>query len=288
MYDGFMSDSPSPLSKTQSLLLATFRTLIKPMVRLFLAKGVTYPLLLEEIKRCFVEVADDEFKIAGKAQTDSRLTLLTGVHRRDVHRIRTEAPLDSSAKPNFSAQIIAQWIANPRYLNALGQPRLLARSQKAGEDCSFESLVATVSKDIRARPVLDEWLRTGIVTIDDEGLIHLNTEAFVPTSDLNDLLFFLGMNIHDHLAAAVNNTLTSEKMFERCVYYDALSLADVQQLHGWMQEHGMGLLKAANQKAMQLTAARQTDTAAQTSGYRMNTGVYFYYEKTSEVGDAQD
>lgn len=274
MYDGHMLDQTNAVSTTQSLLLATFRKLIKPMVRLFLAKGVTYPLLLEEIKRSFVEVADEEFKIAGKPQTDSRLTLLTGVHRRDVHRIRTEAPLENHAKPNFSALIIAQWLANPRYIDAQGQPKQLARTQKAGEDESFESLVASVSKDIRARPVLDEWLRTEIVSINDNGLIQLNTAAFIPANDLNDLMFFLGMNIHDHLAAAVNNTLNNEKMFERCVYYDQLSLAQAKHLHTWMQEHGMALLKSANQQAMQ----SNEPSAAAAPFYRMNTGVYFYYE----------
>lgn len=274
MYDSDMLDHTTSPSKTQSLLLATFRKLIKPMVRLFLAKGVTYPLLLEEIKRSFVEVAEEEFKIAGKPQTDSRLTLLTGVHRRDVHRIRTESVLESNAKPNFSALIIAQWLANPRYLDAQGQPKLLARTQKAGDTESFESLVASVSKDIRARPVLDEWLRTEIVTMNDAGLIQLNTAAFIPATDLNDLLFFLGMNIHDHLAAAVNNTLNNEKMFERCVYYDQLTLAQAEHLHAWIKEHGMALLKSANQQAMQ-----SEDTTASTAPrYRMNTGVYFYYE----------
>lgn len=277
MYDAFMSDSTSPLSQTQSLLLATFRKLIKPMVRLFLSKGVTYPLLLEEIKRCFVEVADEEFKIADKAQTDSRLTLLTGVHRRDVHRIRTETSTDGAAKPNLSAQIIAQWLANPRYQDSHGQPKPLPRSQKTDNTESFESLVASISKDIRARPVLDEWLRTDIVRIDDEDQVQLNTEAFVPASDLNDLMFFLGMNIHDHLAAAVNNTLNNEKMFERCVYYDQLTLAQVEKLHALIKDQGMPLLKLLNQQAAQ---APEDNNAAR---YRMNAGMYFYYEPSPET-----
>lgn len=281
MYDVHMLDQTSPLSKTQSLLLATFRKLIKPMVRLFLSKGVTYPLLLEEIKRSFVEVADEEFRIAGKAQTDSRLTLLTGVHRRDVHRIRTEATLDSTAKPNFSAQIITQWLANPRYQDSQGQPKPLPRSQKTDDTESFESLVASISKDIRARPVLDEWLRTEMVSIDDEDRVQLNTEAFVPSSDLNDLMFFLGMNIHDHLAAAVNNTLNNEKMFERCVYYDQLTLAQVEKLHALMKEQGMPLLKTLNQKA-----AQAPTKSGDATRYRMNAGLYFYYEPSPEDGHA--
>jgi len=41
-----------------------------------------------------VDVAVKEFPVDGKPQTDSRVTLLTGVHRKDVKRLRNE-PLAS-------------------------------------------------------------------------------------------------------------------------------------------------------------------------------------------------
>lgn len=264
--------------------MGTFRKLIKPMVRLFLSKGITYTMLLEEIKRTFVEVADEEFKIAGKSQTDSRITLLTGVHRRDVHRIRAEQPQEIATKANFSAQIIALWIGHPRYLNTTGQPKPLPRTRKTGAEESFESLVANISKDIRSRPVLDEWLRTGVVSLTDEGLVQLNTEAFIPNHNLDEQLFFLGMNVHDHLAAAVNNTLSDHKMFERCVYYDQLTLAQIEALHQSLQSHGMDFLKSINQQALTLSA----DTSAtEQHTYRMNTGLYFFYEPSVDRDDVQ-
>lgn len=271
-----MAENTSSMTDASNLLLATFRKLIKPMVRLFLSKGITYTLLLEDIKRTFVEVADEEFKLHGKAQTDSRITLLTGVHRRDVHRIRAEQTPESSSKANFSAQIVAQWIANPRYLNANGSPKALPRTRRLGNEESFESLVANVSKDIRSRPVLDEWLRTGVVSLTEEGLVQLNTEAFIPENNLEEQLFFLGMNVHDHLAAAVNNTLSERKMFERCVYYDQLTLAQIEALHDWIKQHGMHFLKEVNQQAMQ-EAPQDTPNTAPTT-YRMNSGLYFYFE----------
>ncbi len=276
MYNRIMSENISNLSETTRLLLTTFRQLIKPMVRLFLAKGITYTLLLEEIKRTFVEVAEDEFKLNGKPQTDSRITLLTGVHRRDVHRIRAEQLPEVSNKANFSAQIIAQWIGNRRYLTHTGAPKPLPRTRRQGNEESFESLVATISKDIRSRPVLDEWLRIGVVSLTDDGMVQLNTEAFVPQHNLEEQLFFLGMNVHDHLAAAVNNTLSEQKLFERCVYYDQLTLPQIEALHDWIKQHGMTFLKNVNQQAMQEDHSAQQDHKANT--YRMNTGLYFYFE----------
>lgn len=277
-----MQDSPS--ADTANLLLVTFRKLIKPIVRLLLAKGITYPLLLEEIKRSFVEVANEEFKLDGKTQTDSRITLLTGVHRRDVHRLRTEQHVEIGAKANFSAQIVAQWLGNPRFLNAQGQPKALAKTRKHGDEDTFEHLVATISKDIRSRPVLDEWQRTGIVTLTSEGLVQLNTEAFIPSQNLEEQLFFLGMNVHDHLAAAVSNTLNADKMFERCVYYDQLSLSQIEALHAWVHEHGMEYLKHLNQSAMH---APTLAADAETPLYRMNSGIYFYFEPSAQASAAE-
>lgn len=281
-----MAEENALISETSRLLLATFRKLIKPMVRLFLSKGITYTLLLEEIKRTYVEVADEEFKLDGKKQTDSRITLLTGVHRRDVHRIRSEEITQPVSKANFSAQIIAQWIANPRYLDGNGRPKALPKTRKHGaNEETFESLVATVSKDIRSRPVLDEWLRTDIVSLNDEGHVKLNTEAFIPNHNLEEQLFFLGMNVHDHLAAAVNNTLQDKKMFERCVYYDQLTLAHIEALHAWINEHGMAFLKTINQQAM--ACERPLDDANSPPVYRMNSGLYFYFEPSRQNSDEE-
>jgi hypothetical protein len=285
MYDVAMSDiMPTSLNQNNSVLLATFKKVVKPLVRLFLEKGITYTLLLEELKQVFVEVASEEFKIDGKAQTDSRITLLTGVHRRDVNRFRNSSTKTPQLKTNFSAQLISQWLGNEKFLDELGRPKRLARSNKVNSNDTFDDLVMSVSKDIRSRPVLDEWLRINIVTLDDEGYVHLNSEAFIPHDDLEQNLFFLGMNVHDHLAAAVNNTLNKPKMFERCVYYDNLTIGEITELHEITNKAGMDYLKLLNQKSIEASKTDKPITnISNETKYRMNTGVYFFYEKLKEI-----
>lgn len=283
MYDVAMPDIlPTSLNQNNSVLLATFKKVVKPLVRLFLEKGITYTLLLDELKQVFVEVAAEEFKIDGKTQTDSRITLLTGVHRRDVNRFRNLSTKPPQPKTNFSAQLIAQWLGNEKFIDEHGRPKRLARSNKTNSKDTFDGLVMSVSKDIRSRPVLDEWLRTNIVTLDDEGYVHLNSEAFIPNDDLEQNLFYLGMNVHDHLAAAVNNSLSNQKMFERCVYYDNLTMDQIVELHKITNKAGMDYLKLLNQKSIEATNAEKPNTDNATK-YRMNTGVYFYFEKLNET-----
>ncbi len=266
----------SSISAQQSILFATLRQVLRPFVRLLLSYGITYPMLLEELKRIFVQVADAEYQLGTKPQTDSRITLLTGVHRRDVHRIRGERQTSLPLKINFGAQLIAQWIGNPEFLDQSGLPKILPRFAVEDGGESFEKLVTSVSKDIRARPVLDEWLRTGIIEIVDQDYVKLNTDAFIPKENLEEKLFFLGMNIHDHLAAAVHNILDNQSsMTERCVYYDDLSKDQIEQLHSLVKVNGMKYLKTVNQKAIALRTPTVTN---KNTPYRMNTGVYFYFE----------
>lgn len=270
------SDVNSPIKGTQSLLLASFRHVMRPFVRLLLRHGVTYTLLLEELKRVYVQIADSEFQIGSKKQTDSRINVLTGVHRKDVHRLRNELNVVKPPKANFSAQIIAHWIGSPLFIDADGNPKIIPRSSSQDNEPSFDGLVASVSKDIRSKSVFDEWLRTGIMTQLDNQMLKLNTESFIPQENFEDQLFFLGLNVHDHLAATVHNLQSdASKMMERCVYYDGLTLDQVDELHAYVRQKGSELINLTNRKAIKLQESAKSSNEAK---YRMNAGVYFYNE----------
>ena len=80
-------DSPATTSNRgtpASSLVAALIRLLRPLVKLLLYHGITYPFLADLLKSVYVEVADREFPVEGKKQTDSRVSLLTGVHRKDV------------------------------------------------------------------------------------------------------------------------------------------------------------------------------------------------------------
>src|SRR5262249_10605606 len=155
----------------------------------------------------YVDVASAEFPVEGRAQSDSRITLLTGVHRKDVKRLRTGHQKTLGAAPraaSLGSQLIARWTTLPGYLDSTASPLPLPR---AGPPPSFESLVRSVNTDIRPRVVLDEWLRLGIAHIDAEDRVCLNVEAFIPPEGSDEMAYYFGRNIHDHLAAAVHNVL---------------------------------------------------------------------------------
>jgi hypothetical protein len=266
----------------KALLLALRRTL-KPLVRMLMHFGIGYPYLTELLKSVFVEVAEQSFPPPdGKKQTDSRVNLLTGVHRKDVRRLRHDEPEKSLPSRNVSlgAQLVACWLSDPDYADSTGNPRPLQRFAKGANEASFETLVELVGRgDIRAAVVLDELLRLDIVT-NDNDVISLKTSAFIPQQSLEDKAFFFGKNLHDHTAAICENLIAAQcsqppPFIDRCVYYDGLTDASLKELRALSEEHAMQMLKAVNKRAHEL---QQKEQGQKDAIQRMNLGVYFYHQ----------
>ncbi len=257
-------------------LLRALQRLLKPLVRVLIAHGITFPVLTRLLKEVYVDVAERDFPVPGKPQTDSRINLLTGIHRKDVKTLRNreraaEAP---PAVVSRNARMIAIWTGAPDYLDERGRPRPLPRNRPGDGGPSFEALVAAVSKDIRSRAVLDEWQRQKLVRIDDDGLVHLNTEAFVPREDFDDLAYYFGRNLRDHIAASGHNLLgQAPPMLERAVYYDKLRPQSVRQLAEEARALGGKALVELNRRAFELA---ERDEGAEDATERMTFGVYFY------------
>lgn len=273
---------PGPASAT---LISALQHMLRPLVRLLLANGVGYSTMMETLKSVFVRVAEEEFRIAGKAQTDSRISLLTGVHRKDVKRLRngSAAPLRQSEHASLSAQLFALWTGTPGYLDASGHPKPLPRLAGKAAGQSFESLVVSVSKDIRPRAVLDEWLRIGAAEVDLDDCVRLNTEAFIPKKGIEEKLYYFGHNMHDHMAAVTHNLTGGTPPFlDRCAYYGQLSEASVADLAAAAQKAGMQALQGVNRSAMELKAA---DSGKPDARHRMTFGIYFYSAEEKPARD---
>ena len=274
-----MQTPQTPTTTPSPVLVLALRRVLRPMVKLMLARGITYPYLTDLLKALFVDVADKDFRLDEKQPTDSRVSLVSGVHRKEVNRLRQEMASDAEIVPSvvsLGAQLVAVWLGSAQYLDENNQPKPLARFVSEGGDMSFEALVAGVNSDIRPRVVLDEWLRLGVVHYDEQHRVCLNVAAFIPAEGFDEKAFYFGHNLHDHAAAAAHNLLGVGKPFiERTVHYDALSADSVAALAEHSGQVGMEALLAINKSAMALETADASDTAPR---QRMTFGIYFYAE----------
>ena len=134
--------------------MAAVAKILRPLVGLLLEHGMTYSWLRSLLKSVYVDVAEREFTLPGKYQTDSRISLLTGVHRKDVRRLRQTSVADAAppASVFLGAQLAALWTSDPRFANKSGKPLPLPRQPLSNIQTCFELLVTSNSKDNRLIP----------------------------------------------------------------------------------------------------------------------------------------
>jgi len=256
--------------------------LLRPLVRLFIRSGMTFPVVCEVLRELYINVAEYDFPLPAKEQTDSRVSLLTGIHRKEVRRLRgAGAPVNSvPATISRTSRILARWMGAPEYTDEHGNPITLPRTADDNKP-SFDGLVMSVTKDVRPRAVLDEWLDRKIVSMDAEERISLVETAFIPQGGEDQQLYYFGRNLHDHIAAAATNVSTPVPVFfERAVHYDGISESIARHLEKRSRALAKSALRNANRDAY-------TATGDEDSGdWRWTFGVYVYAEQTK--GKEQD
>ena len=272
------SDAPLDTTRLQSALLRALR----PLVRLLVRRGITFPALCDMLRELYVNVAEHDFSLPGKEQTDSRVSLLTGIHRKEVRRLRgAGAPVNAvPAALSRTSRILARWLAEGDTTDAAGLPLPLPRVAPAGQP-SFEALVASVTRDVRPRAVLDEWIDRKLAVLGTDDVVTLLDRAFVPQGGDEQQLYYFGRNLHDHVAAAVTNVSAETPRFlERAVHYDGLSEAVAAELERRSRALAMEALTEANRQAHR---ACEADEGGR---WRWNFGLYVYAEEVPDASGA--
>lgn len=271
-----------PAADRATLVLDAVLRLFKPAARLLLQNGVSYGAFASALKRVFLAAAQDELKARGMAQTDSAITLLSGVHRRDVRTLLRAAPAADAAQRreplSMASEVAARWLSLPPWIDDRQRPRVLARGGAAD---SFDALVASVSSDIRPRAVLDELKRLGVAEEGDDG-VRLLAGSFAPRQGFEEMTWLLADHLHDHLAAAALNLQGQANFLEQSVHVDELTEASAAELQkaavaAWKQLRP-GYLALA--QARFDADARDAQAAART--HRARFGVYFLIDRDKE------
>ncbi len=253
---------------------------LQPLARLMIGHGLQLPCMVELLKKALVDEAVVAYGLADKGSSDTRIALLTGVHRKDVKRLRetaTETNPIRSMVP-ISSSVVARWISEPRFLNADQTPRALARTPQRGSagEPDFTTLVAEVSRDIGARAVLDELERLGVVELREDGYAALKASAFVPHEGLSESFQFLAASVSDHLSAAVHNLAPDRSeplMLDQSAFSQDLSKEQADQL----QQQARRLWASVLQQFLQTaTVAEQRSEDTEGPKHRIRFGVYFH------------
>lgn len=262
--------------------------MLTPLIRLLVSQGVTYPQFSAALKVAFLRAAHSELTVAGKRVSDSAISLLSGVHRKDVRALTSDGQLGS--KPvdralSVADEVFTRWVNDPTYLDADGMPRMLPVRSRGDDEPSFESLAQSVSRDFHSRAILDEMTRLGVAEAAGE-FVRLRAERFVPDAGFAETLTYVSRNVYDHLGAVESNMKAigagaRSPFLEQSVFADGLSGESVREL----QELARRIWESALRRMYALATDRLENDQG-TGGeqaVRMRFGVYFYSEPDSPL-----
>lgn len=253
--------------------------LLRPLVRMLLKGGVPYKTFSNLVKWLFVDVAVKEFDVGSRKHSISRVSVVTGLTRKEVARLlRLERPIDaqSAEKYNRAARVIAGWRRDPDFRDKRGAPAAL---EFKGEGATFSELVRRYSGDMPPRALLDELLRTGSVTRLKKGRLKLANRSYVPANDRIMKLHILGVDVGHLMATIAHNLEVGEAggegaFFQRKVKYDNIPEEALPQVRVIAAEACQHLLE----KLDAWLATKDRDANPQVEGEgRHVAGIGIYY-----------
>ena len=111
---------------SQSKLHRMLERILVALARILIRQNVGFATFSEIAKKAFVDVATKEYGLRSRPASKSRVSLLTGINRREVARVQArtaEQPGNVLFNPVF--RLVSQWIRDHRYVTAEGEPLVI-------------------------------------------------------------------------------------------------------------------------------------------------------------------
>jgi hypothetical protein len=164
-------------------LLAAFRVLMGPLVRILLRQGISYAEFSEVAKAVYVEVALKDFKVSGRKATRTRIAVMTGLTRKEVKRVIDEAVKERfELKTSFNrlGRVLVGWHTDADFTGPYGMPLELQYETGNPNEPTFSVLVKRHSGDMSPRSILDELVRVGAIRETEIGWFRVMRREYIP------------------------------------------------------------------------------------------------------------
>lgn len=249
--------------------------MLAPLVRQMIAAGVRFGDVERELRASFVRIADEEeFRIAAKEQTHSRIALLTGINRAEVRRLRSlraPRPAPRSFRRDVATDLVNRW--RTRHTDRAGRP--LPLPYKAKRRASFSSIAREVSNDLRPRLLLEGLIASGVVELHDGKQVVLRREAYVPTREHGAKLQMLAEDPPELVATMLHNILAgSAPRLQRKVAYDNLGSDAAETIRTGLRRRGERFMRQVNRWLVRFDRDNHAEAPG---GDRLYAGLGVYY-----------
>lgn len=242
------------MDKVNQALRSSCRALLRPIASVLLKCGMTWREFADLSKSVFVSVASDEFGIRGRPTNISRVSILTGISRKEVKRQREilAQPVETtSPKTTDATRLLSGWHQDANFVDRDGNPLPL---MPVGGTPSFRTLFATYGGDTPEQTLLRELLKAGSIEKDDQGRYVARRRYHMPVEMDPGSIRFFGTNLFDHANTlgknvtrdsrgpllegfAVDDRIHPDAVADFRAYVDARGQQFLEEIDDWLSQH---------------------------------------------------
>ncbi len=214
---------------------SNFYLLIKPFVRFCLKHSIKIQEISEMIKQALVEVACEELYGGEQKVSNSKISVITGLQRRDISRILKEE--NEVSLNNVITKILGKWQIDSDFLNEKGLPKALTSS---GRNSEFHKLVTSVSTDINPYAVLFELERLNLIEKTDHEVKMLSRFKELGEQNAKEIINLLSRQLSDLLCAVEENVSKSNPVpnLHLVTEFDNIDPDAVEEIREWILKRG--------------------------------------------------
>jgi Family of unknown function (DUF6502) len=277
-------------SAIQDRVLLATGACLRPFARVLLRCGVSYRQFAELAKSAFVHEAFAERDSRGRQANASRVSVRTGISRKEVARFQGQfekgiydAENERIGLAHYSghaARVLQVWHSDARFIGESGEPMVLVYS---GDGSTFVSLVRIAGGDVPPGAVKAELIAAGAIIELRSGALKAMKRHFVP-GDLDEkLLFGLTHILFPVVEGLARNTAgtTKEPWVQRLAYSRRL-LPSAMPLFRHIARERCG---AFVQSVDDWLVSHESDREAE-QGPVMSVGVGVFYFEETELAQA--
>lgn len=255
--------------------------ILRPLIRLLMKHEISHHEFSEISKQAYIDIAYKHFSIPSRKTTYSRVSVLTGLTRKEVMRLSqlSEDDMPSTKRSlNRAAVVISGWMRDDDFLDNNNKPKVLPLR---GDKSSFEQLVIRYGGNVTVGSIVDELERVEAIKQPTKDTIQLCSYGYIPQKDQPEKINILSMCAKDLLNTAVHNLEhdRADARFQRQVVYQRIPECLVEKFKAYSNQKSMDLLRDYNKWLSE--NEKQVPAKEKESVKRIGVGIY-YIENDNE------
>ena len=206
-------------------LALAIERVIRPFIKLIVGR-ISCGFLIQQIKRIYIEEAriwigknDQHGRV-----TKSKLAMLTGLDTRTISAIEQKVsdPMECTVADLCpEAEILAAWLANEKFRDESGNPKVLPI---LGKGSSFHALVSSVvGRNVTYQTALERLIESGNINVVDENFVKLVNAYYQPVKMSEQTIIDAGSLAVGRLSDTIYRNLNARDPNEKLLQQDRWS-----------------------------------------------------------------